>query len=62
VRSQLPAAERAVEADEQRLRMADRVPERLGRLSRQQPSDASVIVPGSRAQREPALVEQREAA
>ena len=58
---QLAAAERAVEPDEQRLRMADRIPERLGGLSRQQPSRCVGNRAGERErQRGPALLEQRE--
>ncbi len=61
VRAQRRATERAVEADAQRLRVADRIPERLGRLAREQP--AGGVGDGSRdrqRQRHPGLIEQRQ--
>ena len=45
VRAQVLGAERAVQADRQRLRMPQRVPEGFGGLARQRAAGASVIVP-----------------
>ena len=45
MRAHLFGAERAVQSDRDRRRVPHRVPERLGRLARQQPAERSVMVP-----------------